>query len=257
LAEIETNPSLNRVSEADSQIERTVMRLRELILTGEFGPGKRISEHPLTVRLGVSRTPIRLALERLAHEGLLEVYPTGGFIVRKFSLNDIWDGIEVRGMLEGGAARLAAERWTDDRDLDALRKAQNDMDAMGEPTPDAFPMFLEFNDVFHREIVNLASSSMLRQALDRLFAFPFASPSALVNVRPKLPEAAHLYVISQEHHHRIIEAISKRQSARAESLAREHAQLSRRNFEIVLAETDSLRSLPGGSLILQPVKTGK
>ena len=243
---------LNQLPEADSQIERTVLRLRELILTGEFGPGKRISEHPLTVRLGVSRTPIRLALERLAHEGLLEAYPTGGFIVRKFTLNDIWDAIEVRGLLEGGAARLAAERWIDDSELDALRKAQSDMDAMGEPAADQFPLFLELNDVFHHEIVHLAKSRVLRQTLDRHFAFPFASPNALVNVRPKLPEASHLYVISQEHHLRIIEAISKRQSARAERLAQEHAQLSRRNLEIVLAETDFLKSLPGGPLILHP-----
>jgi GntR family transcriptional regulator of vanillate catabolism len=252
LGEAESIASVKQAGEGDSQIERTVLRLRELILTGEFGPGKRISEHPLTVRLGVSRTPIRLALERLAHEGLLEPYPTGGFIVRKFTMNDIWDGIEVRGLLEGGAAKLAAERWVDDSDLDAMRRAQSDMDALGEPTPEAFPMFLQLNDVFHREVVNLARSNMLRQALDRLFAFPFASPSALVNVRPKLPEASHLYVISQEHHSRIIEAISKRQGARAESLAREHAQLSRRNFEIVLAETDFLKSLPGGPLILNP-----
>ncbi len=251
LSETEGVTSLNQVAEGDSQIERTVMRLRELILTGEFGPGKRVSEHKLTVRLGVSRTPIRLALERLAHEGLLEPYPTGGFIVRKFTMNDIWDAIEIRGLLEGGAARLAAERWVDDSDLDPIRRTQSDMDTFGEPTADGFPKFLELNDVFHREIINLANSNMLQQALDRLFAFPFASPAALVNVRPALPEASHLYVISQEHHHRIIEAISKRQGARAESLAREHAQLSRRNLEIVLTETDSLKALPGGSLILQ------
>ena len=91
---------------------------------------------------------------------------------------------------------------------------------------------------------------MLRQALDRHFTFPFGSPAALVNFRRILAEACHLYVISQEHHYRIIEAISRRQGARAESLAREHAQVSRRNFEIVLADTDSLRSLPGGALIL-------
>lgn len=250
LSEAEGVASLNR-AEADSQIERTVMRLREMILTGEFAPGKRISEHPLTVRLGVSRTPIRLALERLAHEGLLEPYPTGGFIVRKFTLNDIWDVIEIRGLLEGGAARLAAERWIADSDLDPLRRAQSDMDAMGEPTPAGFPRFLELNDAFHREILELARSTMLRKALDRHFTFPFGSPAALVNFRPMLAEASHLYVISQEHHYRIIEAICKRQGARAESLAREHAQLSRRNFEMVLAETDSLRSLPGGSLILK------
>jgi GntR family transcriptional regulator of vanillate catabolism len=93
---------------------------------------------------------------------------------------------------------------------------------------------------------------MLRQSLDRLFSFPFTSPRALVTLHPILHEATHLYVVSQEHHHRIIEAIAHYQGARAESLAREHAQLSRRNFEIVLVDTDSLRSLPGGSLIRQP-----
>ena len=66
LGKTENVGSINQVAEAESQIERTVLRIRELILTGEFGPGQRISEHPLTVRLGVSRTPIRLALERLA-----------------------------------------------------------------------------------------------------------------------------------------------------------------------------------------------
>src|SRR6185436_13578357 len=100
-----------------------------MVLRGEFGPGERISEYPLTGRLGVSRTPIRLALERLAHEGLLEPYPTGGFVVRKFTLDDVWDGLEVRGLLEGGAARLAAERLNSDSELDPLRKIQNDMDA--------------------------------------------------------------------------------------------------------------------------------
>ena len=83
------------------------------------------------------------------------------------------------------------------------RVLQSDIDAMGEPTADSFPAFLELNDVFHAEIVKVAQSGMLRQA-------------------------------------------------RAESLAREHALLSRRNFEIVLADTDSLRSLPGGSLIRRP-----
>jgi GntR family transcriptional regulator of vanillate catabolism len=125
------------------------------------------------------------------------------------------------------------------------------MDAMGQPSPDEFPKFLELNDVFHAEVVNLAKSPMLRQALDRHFTFPFASPDALVNMRPMLTEASNLYVISQEHHYRIIEAISKRQGARAESIAREHAQLSRRNLEMVFAETDSLHALPGGALILR------
>src|SRR6266850_5004887 len=213
--------------ESDSQLGRTVLRLRELILKGEFGPRERISEHPLSARLGVSRTPIRLALERLANEGLLEPYPTGGFIVRQFTLDDIWDGIEIRALLEGAAARLAAERLNDEQELDPLRKLQHDMDEMGEPTVETFPAYLEFNDLFHSELLRLAKSAMLRQAIDRLFSFPLTSPRVLVSFREKWAEASSLFIISREHHHRIIEAISRRQGTRAESLAREHAQLTR------------------------------
>jgi GntR family transcriptional regulator of vanillate catabolism len=248
VSETESSSPSTQKFEADSQLDRTVLRLREMIFKGAFGPGDRISEHPLAARLGVSRTPIRLALERLSHEGLLEPYPTGGFIVRKFTLEDIWDGIEVRGLLEGGAARLAAERLVNGKELDPLRKCQQNMDEMGEPSPDNFHTFLKLNDDFHFEIVRLAKNAMLRQALDRLFSLPFTSPRAL-GARPNWPEASQLFIISQEHHHRIIEAIAKRQSARAESLAREHTQLTRRNFEIALADTDFLNSLPCGPLI--------
>ena len=239
----------NTAVEGESQLERTVLRLREMVLKGQFGPGERISEHPLTSRLGVSRTPIRLALERLAHEGLLEPYPTGGFVVRKFTLQDIWDGIEVRGLLEGGAARLAAERLRSDSELERLRNIQREMDAMGEPTNESFAGYLELNDDFHAEIVRLAKSDMLRHALDRLFFFPLSSPRVMVSIRPKLAEASQVFIISREHHHRIIDAIANRQGARADSLAREHAQLTRRNLEIMMADPDVLSALPGGALI--------
>src|SRR6266850_2409935 len=168
LSESESIAAPGQAIEGDSQLGRTVLRLREMILKGEFGPGERISENPLTVRLGVSRTPIRLALERLAHEGLLEPYPTGGFIVRGFTLDDVWDSIEVRGTLEGMAARMAAERIKNEADVAALRRYQRQMDAIGEPpTMDAFPTYLEVNDAFHAEIVRLANSPMLRLTLDR------------------------------------------------------------------------------------------
>src|SRR6185436_5528128 len=201
-----------------------ILRLREMLLAGEFNPGDRISEAPLAVRIGVSRTPIRLALERLAHEGLLEPYPTGGFIVRKFTLDDVWNGIELRGLLEGAAARQAAERLENDRELDQLRQAQQDMDAIAEPTVETFPAFVEMNDRFHAEIMSLAKNEILRQAIDRLFSFPLTSPRILVSLGPDWEEAPLLFVISREHHHRIIEAIAARQGTRAENLAREHAQ---------------------------------
>src|SRR5712691_5346277 len=93
-----------------SQTARALIRVREMLLRGEVARGERISELPLVARLGMSRTPIRLALERLAHIGLLEAVATGGFTVREFTLAEVRDAIEVRGVLEGTAARLAAER---------------------------------------------------------------------------------------------------------------------------------------------------
>jgi GntR family transcriptional regulator of vanillate catabolism len=236
-------------SEADSQIVRAVLSLRELILKGEFAPGVRVSEAPLTLRLGVSRTPVRLALERLAHEGLLEPYPTGGFIVRRFTLDDVWDGIEVRGLLEGAAARMAAERLRDDRDVQALRTIQLEMDALGEPTPDTFPAYLDINERFHTEVLRLAKSEMVKQALDRLLAIPLASRTALVSLQSRFPEASDIFIIGRDQHQRIVEAISRRQGTRAEAIAREHAQITRRALELAVAHAETLSALPGGPLI--------
>src|SRR4030095_16430400 len=117
------------LAEDVSHNARTLLRLREMLFKGEFRRGERLSELPLSARLGVSRTPIRLALERLAHEGLLEVWRSVCFVVREFTVDSVWDAIEVRGVLEGTATRLAAERLEDDREVDTLRRYQDEMDA--------------------------------------------------------------------------------------------------------------------------------
>src|SRR5258708_7539750 len=217
---------------SSSQTGRTLLNLREMLLRGAFQPGERLSELPLVAALGVSRTPIRLALDRLANEGLLEVSPSGGFVVREFTVADIWDAIETRGVLEGTAARLAAERLSAESDLDVMRKWQAEMDAMSPPNHDSFPRYLDLNEAYHSAMVDLAKSPMLRRTLDRVISLPFASPSALVFARMRLPKAAEILAIGQEHHHAIIDAIANRQGTRAESVAREHARLSRRNLEI-------------------------
>ena len=238
-------------SDADSQTGRTVLNLREMLLRGEFQPGERLSELPLVARLGVSRTPLRLALDRLANEGLLEAVPTGGFVVREFTVADIWDAIETRGVLEGAAARLAAERLASPADLATLRRSFDEMNAMLGLTIDSFGRYLDLNEAFHSAIVDLAKSPMLRRTLDHVTRLPFAAPSALVFARSKLPKAAEMFTIGQDQHRSILEAIENRQGARAESLAREHARLSRRNLEFALTDHSILRHVPGASLIRQ------
>src|SRR3954462_1859927 len=98
------------MEEAGSQTLRAALALRELILDGELPPGVRVAEIPLSERIGVSRTPLRLALARLEHEGLRTPLSGGGFIVRPSTREETPDAIELRGVLEGRAARLAAER---------------------------------------------------------------------------------------------------------------------------------------------------
>ncbi len=246
----------------DSQTGRTLLNLRGLLLRGDFQPGERISELPLVARLGVSRTPIRLALDRLAHEGLLEASPTGGFVVRAFTLEDVWDAIETRGILEGAAARLAAERLEDQRELKSLREYRDEMDAMvqvdgdpdryTEPDIDSFARYLDLNEAFHSEIVTLSKSAMIRRALLQVNSVPFASPSALLYVRAKLPRAPHMFAVAHDHHRCIVEAIEHRQGARAEAVAREHSRMTRGNVEFALSDTSILSGVPGASLIRIP-----
>jgi GntR family transcriptional regulator of vanillate catabolism len=91
---------------------------------------------------------------------------------------------------------------------------------------------------------------MLRRSIEHVNTLPFASPSALVFARSKLPRAAEMIVVGQEQHHAILEAVANRQGTRAEAVAREHAQLSRRNLEMSLIDEDIRNYVPGSSLIL-------
>lgn len=243
----------NRQTEYISQTGRVLLKLRELLLQGEFSSGERLSELALVSRLNVSRTPIRLALERLAHEGLLEPSASGGFLVRAFTIDDVWDAIEMRGVLEGTAARLAAERLTDPAELNAIRECQRKMDSITSNTPESFAHYMDLNEEFHAELVSLSKSPMLERTLHHLTILPFASPSSMVFARLKTGLAPELTMLGQEQHHGILEAIANRQGKRAEALAREHVQLSRRNLESVLSKDNPLNGMPGAPLVrLEP-----
>ena len=220
-----------------------------MLLQGEFARGERISELPLVARLGTSRTPIRLALERLAHMGLLDVVATGGFTVREFTLAEVLDAIEIRGVLEGTVARLAAERLTSGSDLDVLRGYAARMVALEHLTIDSFPEYMDMNEAFHAALVDLAKSAMLRRSLEQVNLLPFASPSAMVFPTSVLPQSNETLAVANEHHRALIEAIAGRQGTRAEGLAREHASIARRVLELALSDMAALSRVPGGSLI--------
>jgi GntR family transcriptional regulator, vanillate catabolism transcriptional regulator len=235
--------------DSESQVSRATLGLREMLLRGEFWPGQRIAEIPLSAKLGVSRTPLRLAFERLEHEGLIRALPRSGFTASEFSITDIWDAIETRGVLEGAAARLAAERLGSPAQLDTMRKLNRSMEEILEITPESFARYLDLNYAFHLGILDLANNQVLRRALEQVYKFPFVSPSSRVLLQKTLPGSKLIRPIAEEHHRALLDAIEHRQGARAESVAREHSRLTRRNLEEALTDRNQLETMPGVRLI--------
>jgi GntR family transcriptional regulator of vanillate catabolism len=235
-----------------SQTARATLLIREMVVDGCFLPGERIREIPLSAKLRVSRIPLRLALERLANEGLLEMRTTRGFIVQQFSSGDIYDAIDLRGLLEGSAARLASERLCDPRDLDPLREANLGMEGLlhrRKMTLEVFTAYIGLNAQFHASIVDLAHSRIIRRAINQACALPFASPSAFLLKRQFIESSRELFMVAVDHHRGIIDAISSGEGMRAETLMREHARLARRHLDVALSDRELLRSVPGGKLI--------
>jgi GntR family transcriptional regulator, vanillate catabolism transcriptional regulator len=223
-----------------------------MLLNGEFRAGERLAEIALASHLGASRTPVRLALDQLAHEGLLEVLHTGGFKVREFAVSDIWDAIEVRGVLEGTASRLAAERLSAPSELDVLRHCYQELANFYPDNIQDFVAYFERNDAFHAALWRLAKSPMVEHALQSAAKLPFAAPSALVIGFSTPTERKAILDMALYQHHAIIEAIENREGTRAESLAREHTRLSRNTLMKALHHAEFIKHIPGASLIRLP-----
>ena len=233
-----------------SQTVKATLGLRELIFEGVCAPGERVPEVDLAARLGVSRTPMRLALSTLSHEGLLEPLAGGGFVVRSFTSDDVSDAIELRGVLEGTAARLAAERLGSPDELEPLVAASREMDdVVHDPSSEAFLRYVELNDSYHDALVALAKSPTLTRAVANVAALPFAAPGALLSSHASLQRSREIVVVAQHQHRVLIDALGARKGSRAESIAREHAHLAQMNLELVLEDHAALAHLPGAPLV--------
>jgi len=235
-----------------TQVTRALLALREQILSGQFAAGERMSELPLVERLGVSRTPLRLALVALEHEGLLDRLPGGGYTVREFTVTEIADTIELRGVLEGTAARLAAERGVGRRDLRAMAELNDEILRLINAEGDYVTRYVDLNERFHARLIKLARSVQLERMWTGIAALPFAGPSGLLLPEPKLSESWPILRVAQRQHAAMLEAIAQRQGARAESVGREHARIALTNLDLLLRERETLQRMPGGSLVLLP-----
>lgn len=220
-----------------TQTEGAIARLRELLMKGEFAAGQKLGEKQLADLLNVSRTPIRLALTELAKEGLLEYNANRGFVVRRFSIDQIIDAVEVREQLEGAAAGLAAKNGLSEKQQRVIEGCLLEVDGLLLKTEidhgDALS-WSELNGTFHNAIVEAADNSVLAEFVGRLDSIPLASAQSFAGTYDRLGSQLAAIRRAQIRHRWVYEAILARDSQRAELVMRQHVYEGRANLRALL-----------------------
>lgn len=229
--------SVNTPSPAtESNHARALVELRDLILKGVFAPGERLAEIPLAARLGMSRTPVRLALASLESEGLVEPSGSGGYAMRRFTPKEIQDAIDVRGHLEGMAARLLAERGAPRALLTSLHECVQAGDALFDrPGHELdYAAYTEMNNRFHDLVIRGSGNAALARAIEINNRLPFAPASAMLPMQSSLKEGHRWMLFAHMQHRSLVTAIDRGEGTRAEAIAREHVHVPKLNLDYAL-----------------------
>jgi GntR family transcriptional regulator of vanillate catabolism len=196
-----------------------VEALRAAVLSGEYQAGEHLHELRLTARLGVSRTPVRAALQTLASEGLLDYAPNRGYAVREFPVAEIVNAYEVRAVLEGLAVRLVAQAGLLPEAREVLQAALaegDDLVAAPDFGDEHRSAYAAVNVAFHETIHAAAGSRLLGDMIRLCQQVPVSSPRNVIAFEQRDVRRRH------EDHHRIFEAIVEREPWRAEMRMRDH-----------------------------------
>jgi len=202
---------MTNISVVDLAADRAYLAIRGLIVSLELPPGAVIDERELMQRLGLGRTPVREALRKLAQEQLVEVFPRRGMFVTGVDVRDLARISEVRAALEPEAARLAAERATEEeRDELAALAGQivGGDDLMG------------LDERIHRAIYAAAHNHLLEKTLGEYYVLALRIWRIALERDEDLEEAV-------EAHRDLLQAIIVANGDRAERLMRAHVE----NFE--------------------------
>lgn len=195
-------------------------KLKHLIITMAFRPGEYVNEAHISKTLKIGRTPVHQALNRLKHEGMVEVIPRKGVIVKAVSLNEIMEVIEVRLVNEAYCARLAASR-AEDAEIAAMEAVLDEADEAVAASDVERQMMLDRH--YHGLLAKAAKNEVLAELLqglhDRSLRFWFIS----------LRDRAH-HVAVQAQHRAILAAVKARDPDAAGELISEHIQSFRQNI---------------------------
>lgn len=194
--------------------DRAYLAIRELIVSLELAPGALIQEPVLMERLGFGRTPVREALRRLAQEQLVEVFPRRGMFVTNVDVRDLARISEVREALEPEAARLAAERATEE-ERDRLAELSNSIERGSD--------LMELDEQIHRAIYTAAHNHLLEKTLGEYYVLALRIWMIALERAEALESAV-------DAHRELIAAITLGHGDRAADLMRAHV----RDFEAAM-----------------------
>jgi DNA-binding GntR family transcriptional regulator len=195
--------------------------IKSLIMDRKYMPGEKISIDQLKTDLGVSRTPIVIALKMLEREMLIKTKPRHGHYVRTFSKREIIDVLELREALEALGARRAVQRISVDQ-MKELREFFTDVNVEGDPK--ALAAYAREDQGFHEFLMEIAGgevfSSVFKAYAIVIFTYHADLPGGFVR-HPRETIQEHLDMI---------EAICNRDEDKAEELMRRHMRLGREKF---------------------------
>lgn len=207
--------------------QKAAERLRKEIINGTIAKDGDLIERALCERLDMSRSPVRMAMQILAGEGLLSYSEKRGYRLRKITSDHIRNTYEVRASLEGLACRLFSERSPNQELIDILRRELDVAEDIISSYADHFEdmSWSTMNELFHNTIINGAGNSALEQALKQVTGTPLTSLSSTGMLQKQ--EKLELLKAAHDMHCRIVEALERREAQRAEALMREHIYQAR------------------------------
>lgn len=197
--------------------------LRGKIVSKELKPAQRLLEVKIATEMGVSRTPVREALRRLANEGLVKIVPNSGARVAAPTANEMENAYNVREYLENLSVELACRNGLDRRVLDRLEEVlRSEEGAFENKNIDSF---LEANNTFHRLIAEAGRNSVLCEYIENIML----RTNVYIFFYDQFNEKDNY---SSREHRAILRAIAQRDKDRAQEQMREHLHHSHRALEI-------------------------
>ena len=209
-----------------THVEAVTQKLREMIVSGQLAANTRIPERDIAETLGVSRTPVRVALGILEADGLVSGHPNRGFTVREFTVEDVLSAYDVRGVLEGFAVRTAIEEGNFGEDsvetLESCVLACEELLSLPGSPEDKIPRWSAANHTFHQTIIQASNRRTLVKVYAQMSRMPLVSPTNYL-LTLNMGEAGLTGMRrAHEEHLPILDAIRKGQAGRAEDMMREH-----------------------------------